>query len=125
MLVCARAVSVRVIRSAKDTCAAANEAEVAENLRTASMMARKFRGDIGICCGGSCAVEDEPAKSAGDGAMEVTGAGGSDEAGFVGHSTVGIGTGEGESGIGGEAGTKAPLNRHDMGRLLNCGKVLG
>ena len=47
---------------AKDACAATNEAEVAENVRTASMMARKSRGDIRICCGGGGAVEDEPAK---------------------------------------------------------------
>ena len=40
------------------------------------MMARKSRGDIEICCGGGGAMEDEPAKSAGDGAVEVTGAGG-------------------------------------------------
>ena len=45
------------------------------------MIARKSRGDMRICCG---AVEDEPAKSAGDEALEATGAGGSDEAGSVG-----------------------------------------
>ena len=52
---------MRAIRSAKDAWAAANEAEVAENVRTTSMIARKSRGDMGICCG---VVEDEPAKSA-------------------------------------------------------------
>ena len=51
MLVCARAVLVHAIYSTKDACAVANEAEVAENVRTAFMMARKSRGDIGICCG--------------------------------------------------------------------------
>ena len=95
MLVCARVVSVRAIRSARDACAAVNEAEVAENVRTASMMAKKSRGDIGICCDG-------------DGAVEVTGAGGSDEAGFVEHGATGIGTGEGESGTGGEVGNEDP-----------------
>ena len=108
MLVCARAVSVRAICSAKDACAATNEAEVAENVRTTSMMAKKSRGDIGICCSGRGAVEDEPAKSAGDGAMEVTGARGSDEAGSVGRGAAGIGTGEGETGTRGEARTEAP-----------------
>ena len=50
---------MRAIRSAKDACAAANEAEVVENVRIASMMARKFQGDIGICCSSGGAVEDE------------------------------------------------------------------
>ena len=108
MLVCARAVSVRAIHSAKDACAIVNEAEIAENVQTTSMMARKSRGDIGICCGGGGAVEDEPAKSAGDGAVEVTGVGDSDEAESVGRGAAGIGTGEGETGTGGEAGTEAP-----------------
>ena len=53
---------MRSIRSAKDACVAKIEAEVAENVRTTSMMARKSRGDIGICCGGGGAMEDEPAK---------------------------------------------------------------
>ena len=76
---------------------AANEAEVAKNVRTASMIARKSRGDMGICFG---VVKDEPAKSAGDRALEVTGAGGSEEAGSVGRGAVGIRTGGGESGTG-------------------------
>ena len=53
MLVCSRAVSARAIRSAKDACAAANDAKVAGNVRTASMIANKFRGDTWICCSGS------------------------------------------------------------------------
>ena len=93
---------------AKDACAATNEAEVAENVRTASMMARKFRGAIRICCGGGSAVEDEPAKSVGYGAVEVTDVGGSYDAGSVWHGVAGIGTGEGETGTGGEARTEAP-----------------
>ena len=79
---------MRAIRSAKDAWVAVNEAEVAENVRTASMKARKHRGDMGICCG---AVEDEPAKSVGDGALEATGAGSSDETGSVGRGVIGIG----------------------------------
>ena len=84
---------MRAIRSAKDAWATANEAKVAENVRTASMIARKSRGDMGICCG---VVEDEPAKSAGDGALEATGAGGSDEAGSVKRGAVGTETEGGE-----------------------------
>ena len=61
------------------------------------MIARKSRGDMGICCG---VVKDEPAKSVGDGALEVTGAGGSEEARSVGRGAVGTGTGGGESRIG-------------------------
>ena len=61
------------------------------------MIARKSRGDMGICCG---AVEDEPTKSAGDGALEATGAGGSDETGSVERGVVGTGTEGGESGTG-------------------------
>ena len=53
-------------------------------------------------------MEDELAKSAKDGAVEVTGAGCSNEAGSVGRGAVGIGTREGKSGTGGEAGTEAP-----------------
>ena len=72
---------MRAIRSAKDAWAVSNEAEVAENVRITSMIARKSQGDMGICCS---AVEDEPAKSAGDGALEGTGAGSLEEAGSVG-----------------------------------------
>ena len=97
MLVCVIAVSVRAIHSAKDACTTANESEVAKNVQTASMMARKSRGDIGICCSGGGAVEDEPAKSARDGAVEVTSARGSDEVGSVGRGTAGIETGEGKT----------------------------
>ena len=85
---------MHAIRSTKDAWAVANEAEVAENVRTASMIARKSRGDMGIFYG---AVEDEPSKSAGDGALEATGAGDSDEAGSIGRGVVGTGTGGGES----------------------------
>ena len=39
--------------------------------------------------------------------MEVTDVGGSYEAGSVGHGVAGIGTGEGDTGTGGEARTEA------------------
>ena len=106
---------MHAICSAKDTCAAANEVEVAENVWTASMMAKKSRGDIGICCGGGGVVEDEPAKSVGDRAVDVTGVGGSDEAGSVGHGAACIGTGEGETETGGEVGTEAPSIGDEVG----------
>ena len=73
------------------------------------MKGRKSRGDIRLCCGGSGAVENEPAKSAGEGAVEETGVGGSDEARIVEHGAADIGAGEGETRTGDEAGTEAPL----------------
>ena len=85
------------IRSVKDAWATANEVEVTENVQTASMITRKSKGDMRICC---CAVEDEPAKSVGDEALEVTDAGGSKEAGSVERGVVGTETGGGESGTG-------------------------
>ena len=85
---------MRAICSDKDAWAAANEVEVAENVQTASMIAQKSLGDMGICCG---TEEDEPAKSAGDGVLEATSAGSSDEAGSVGRGAVDIETGGGES----------------------------
>ena len=51
---------------------------------------------MGTCCG---AVDDEPGKSAGDGALKVTGTGGSDEVGSIGRGVIGTGTGGGEYGI--------------------------
>ena len=73
---------MRAILSAKDACAAANEAKVAGNVRTASIITSKSRGDTGICYGGSGAVE---------------------EIGSVGRDAAGIGTREGESGTRGRA----------------------
>ena len=87
------------------------------------MIARKSRGDMGICCG---EVDDEPAKSAEDGELEAIGAGGSDEAGSVGRGAVGIGTGGGESGTGTlPPPPPPPPSRHSLGWLLIWGKVLG
>ena len=44
------AASVRVILSVRAAWVVANDADVAENVRTASMMARKSQADIEICC---------------------------------------------------------------------------
>ena len=49
---CVKAASVRDILSAKVAWAAAKDAEVMEKVRTASIMARKSRVEMVICCGG-------------------------------------------------------------------------
>ena len=46
------AASVRAILSARAAWAVANDATVVENVRTASMMFKKSRVEIVICCGG-------------------------------------------------------------------------
>ena len=50
------AASVRVILSAWAAWVVANVAVVVENVRTASMMVRKSRVEIVICCGGGAEV---------------------------------------------------------------------
>ena len=50
------AASVRVILSARAAWAVANDVVVVENMRIASMMVRKSRVEIGICCGGGAEV---------------------------------------------------------------------
>ena len=50
------AASVRVILSARAAWAVANDAAIVENVRTASMMIRKSRVEIVICCGGGAEV---------------------------------------------------------------------
>ena len=50
--------SVRVILSIRATWAVANDANVEENVRTASMMVRKSREEMVICCGGGVEVLD-------------------------------------------------------------------
>ena len=49
---------MRAILSTKAVWAAAKDAEVAEKVQTTSMIARKFRGDIEICCMGGAEVLD-------------------------------------------------------------------
>ena len=53
---------MRVILSARAAWAAAKDAEVTKKVRTASIMARKSRVEMMICCGGG-AKELGPAKS--------------------------------------------------------------
>ena len=50
------AASVRVILSTRAAWAVVNDAAVVENVRTASMMVRKSRVEIVICCGGGAEV---------------------------------------------------------------------
>ena len=50
------AASVRVIQSLRAAWAVANDAVVVENMQTASMMVRKSRVEIVICCGGGAEV---------------------------------------------------------------------
>ena len=47
---------MRAILSAKAVWAAATDAEVVDKVRTTSMIARKSRGDIEICCRGGAEV---------------------------------------------------------------------
>ena len=50
------AASVRVILSTRAAWAVKNDAVVVEKVRTASMMVRKSRVEIVICCGGGAEV---------------------------------------------------------------------
>ena len=50
------AASVRVILFTRATCPVANDADVEENVRSASMMVRKSRVEIVIYCGGDAEV---------------------------------------------------------------------
>ena len=50
------AASVRVILSARVAWAVANDTAIVENVRTTSMMVRKSRVKIVICCGGGAEV---------------------------------------------------------------------
>ena len=90
--------SVRVIFSGRAAWAVANNADVVENVRTASMMARKSRADIEICCDGG-AVMLGPTTSVG--AEEVLGdegSGGAEDVGVVGNGVVVAGAGTEDAG---------------------------
>ena len=74
--------SVRVILSAKVVWAAAKGADVAENVRTASIIARKSRVDMEICfSGGTDVLGLTDAAGAG-------GIGGAEDAGDVGNGAM-------------------------------------
>ena len=73
---------MRIILSANAIWAAEKDAEVTEKARAISMMARKFRVDIVICCGGGAEVL-EPTTSAGAVVLGVEGSRGAEDAGAV------------------------------------------
>ena len=78
------AASVRVILSARAALAAANDADVAENKCTASMMTRKSRVDIEINCGDGAVVVG-PTTSAGAVVLGVEGSRGAEDTGAMGN----------------------------------------
>ena len=82
--------SVRVILSARAAWAVANDAYVAENVRTESMMARKSRADIEICCDGG-AMMLSLVTSVGVVVLGVEGSGGAEDVGAVGNGAVVVG----------------------------------
>ena len=86
------AASVRVILSVKAAWAVANDADVAENVWTASLMTRKSRVDKETYCGGGVVVLG-PATSAGAMVLGVEGSRGADDAGAVGNRAVVVGAG--------------------------------
>ena len=81
---------MRVILSTSAVWAATKDAKVTEKARIASMMARKSRVDIVICCGGGAEVIG-PATSIGAVVLGAEGSGGAEDAGAVGN---GVGTEE-------------------------------
>ena len=81
------AASMLVILLARAAWAVKNDADVAKNVRTASMMTRKSRVDIEIYCGDGVVVLG-PATSAGAVVLGVEGFGGADDAGVVGNGAV-------------------------------------
>ena len=85
------AASVRVILSARAAWAVVNDVDVEDNLRTASMMVRKSRVEIVICCEGG-AEKLDAAASVG----AVLGAGGPENR--EGIKAGGIGAGGGDAG---------------------------
>ena len=81
------AASVHAILSTKAVWAAVNDADVAEKERTASIMTRKSRVDMEICCGGGGAAD-----VLGGGAADVLGPFVAVGAGGAGDSVVITGT---------------------------------
>ena len=88
---------MHVILSARAVWAAAKGAEVMEKARTASMMARKSRVEMVICCGGDTEVLG-PVTSAGAVVLGAEGSGGTEEAGVVGNGVVVAGAGTEDAG---------------------------
>ena len=79
--------SVRVILSAMAAWAVANDAYMVENVQTTSMMAKKSRADIEICCNGG-AVMLGLATSKGAKVLGAEGSVGAEDAGAVGNGAM-------------------------------------
>ena len=88
---------MRVILSAKAAWVVVNDADVAENVQTASMMARKSRVDIEICYDGGVVMLG-PATSAGAVVLGAEGFGGAEDAGAVGNEAMVAGVGTEDAG---------------------------
>ena len=86
---CAMAISVHVILLAKAVWVAAKDANVDEKVRTVSIMVRKSRVDMEICCGGRADVLG-PFDAVGAG-----GTGGAEDADDVGNGAVTAGAVDG------------------------------
>ena len=78
---------MRVILLARAAWADANDVDMAENVRTASMMARKSRADIEMCCDGRARMLG-PATSVGAEVLAAEGSGGIEDAEAVGNGEV-------------------------------------
>ena len=81
-----------VILSSRATWAAAKDVEVTEKVWNASIMVRKSRVDIEICCGGGAVVLGL-ATSIGAVVLGVEGSGGTNDVGAVGNEAVIAGAG--------------------------------
>ena len=81
------ATSVQVILLARVAWAVANDADMAENVRIASMRTRKSQVDIEIYCGGGAVVLG-PATFAGAVVLGAEGSRGAKDAGVVGNGAV-------------------------------------
>ena len=88
---------MRVIFSARAAWAVANDADVAENVRNASMMARKSQVDIEICCDGGAVMLGQTT-SVGAVVLGAEGFGGAEDAGAVGNGALVAGAGTKDAG---------------------------
>ena len=86
---CAMVVFVRVILSAKSMWAVEKDADVAEKVWNASIIVRKYRVDMEICCGGGSDVLGP------SDAVEAGGTGGAEDAIDVGNGVVTVGVADG------------------------------
>ena len=88
---------MRVIISVRAAWAIANDADVVENVQTASMMTRKSQADIEICCDG-CAMMLDPTTFVGAVVLGAEGSRGAEDAGAVGNEAMVDGAGTKDAG---------------------------